>query len=119
MAAEIAASRTERARRALSRFNEAAANGRGNHGYPRGAATTSASCFNEAAANGRGNRRPARIFWPPCAGFNEAAANGRGNRGNSRSFTMNALPASMRPRRMAAEIGRPVRDLHLVVPRLQ
>ena len=60
--------------------------------------------FNEAAANGRGNRRP----WPapesraPC--FNEAAANGRGNHTLVKQSVYQAPIASMRPRRMAAEI---------------
>ena len=41
------------------------------------------------------------------AGFNEAAANGRGNLGVGEQVRLGALGASMRPRRMAAEIGRP------------
>ena len=59
--------------------------------------------FNEAAANGRGNRPLRRTVIFSEEGFNEAAANGRGNRGRRcrRGF---GLWASMRPRRMAAEI---------------
>ena len=61
-----------------TRFNEAAANGRGNLELARRGLARRAR-FNEAAANGRGNlphQEPAR---PPPVGFNEAAANGRGN----------------------------------------
>ena len=62
------------------RFNEAAANGRGNlravvSRRPR------ASCFNEAAANGRGNPEACESGdLRHRLRFNEAAANGRGNR---------------------------------------
>ena len=63
------------------------------------------SRFNEAAANGRGNRR--RVGWTARTGrsFNEAAANGRGNRGWTPPRGAAFASASMRPRRMAAEIG--------------
>ena len=39
-------------------------------------------------------------------GFNEAAANGRGNRRPVKPPMISILSASMRPRRMAAEIVR-------------
>ena len=39
--------------------------------------------FNEAAANGRGNQTQKRDGVAAAAGFNEAAANGRGNPSNS------------------------------------
>ena len=61
------------------RFNEAAANGRGNHDTPVVECIKSLVSFNEAAANGRGNVR-------------------LGGRGSNQDF------ASMRPRRMAAEM---------------
>ena len=61
--------------------------------------------FNEAAANGRGNRRR-DVDDPRFAhGFNEAAANGRGNHRRARTAAAPVRPASMRPRRMAAEIA--------------
>ena len=61
--------------------------------------------FNEAAANGRGNRRPPRGRPAgPATGFNEAAANGRGNRRAAGRPDARSAAASMRPRRMAAEI---------------
>ena len=59
--------------------------------------------FNEAAANGRGNRAPCVKTATSTACFNEAAANGRGNPGGSRRAWRSGR-ASMRPRRMAAEI---------------
>ena len=86
-------------------FNEAAANGRGNHATRVGLARERATGFNEAAANGRGNRSAARRRRPRCARFNEAAANGRGNLGRLFEHHLHR-PASMRPRRMAAEILR-------------
>ena len=125
MAAEISG-RTPRTR-APTRFNEAAANGRGNPlSYSRAGVVMPR--FNEAAANGRGNRRVVRHAEGRPHGFNEAAANGRGNPSRRRSPSASAhfrfneaaangrgnLPgdaavghrhrASMRPRRMAAEI---------------
>ena len=129
MAAEIPAPRRERRRR-RPRFNEAAANGRGNLLPPALTTAGERSSFNEAAANGRGNRarspaadrrsrpasmRPRRMAaeirrsvtcHPPCCcRFNEAAANGRGNRPARRRLQAVPGPASMRPRRMAAEIA--------------
>ena len=63
-------------------------------------------CFNEAAANGRGNP-PRRPSPPPPTkpGFNEAAANGRGNPEGLAVESPGPPAASMRPRRMAAEIA--------------
>ena len=52
----------------------------------------------EIAAGRRGGRRP-------HAGFNEAAANGRGNLVQLEVWQGQATMASMRPRRMAAEIS--------------
>ena len=65
----------------ILRFNEAAANGRGNPNGCCPSGRMSVRRFNEAAANGRGNprRRPRRR--PRPRRFNEAAANGRGNPG--------------------------------------
>ena len=62
-----------------------------------------AARFNEAAANGRGNLENAGVTAGGAACFNEAAANGRGN---ALAVADRALDraASMRPRRMAAEI---------------
>ena len=77
MAAEMRRRRGDRPRR-RRRFNEAAANGRGNTA-PDGYTVAGVTSFNEAAANGRGNPDPAPDADP-------------------------APPASMRPRRMAAEI---------------
>ena len=79
MAAEI---RSQDARRCArpGRFNEAAANGRGNRLRRRCFGTCSGSGFNEAAANGRGNLGAAVPGRRSGGGFNEAAANGRGNR---------------------------------------
>ena len=111
------------------RFNEAAANGRGNRSWPpgsrprRGIASmrprrmaAEIGCaagrrprnrcprFNEAAANGRGNRWRKGRSPTLSPSFNEAAANGRGNRIPMTSSTVCCADASMRPRRMAAEI---------------
>ena len=61
--------------------------------------------FNEAAANGRGNRPRAGPAAAGRRGFNEAAANGRGNQ-DVAAIARDAAAASMRPRRMAAEIPR-------------
>ena len=85
-------------------FNEAAANGRGNPSPPP-ASSCFAEGFNEAAANGRGNRQRA-IYRTRINGsrFNEAAANGRGNLAAVAAADA-AATASMRPRRMAAEIS--------------
>ena len=87
------------------RFNEAAANGRGNPAARR-ARRASRTCFNEAAANGRGNGEESRDAPPAPDRFNEAAANGRGNARRPGSRSGGAPPASMRPRRMAAEMVR-------------
>ena len=66
--------------------------------------------FNEAAANGRGNRRsPRSAASGTKPGFNEAAANGRGNRPGPLDVVRVQQVASMRPRRMAAEITSPPR----------
>ena len=54
MAAEISIS-SARTPRSGPRFNEAAANGRGNPPPAARPSSASASGFNEAAANGRGN----------------------------------------------------------------
>ena len=71
---------------------------------PRPAVDTSGG-FNEAAANGRGNSpRPERAARG-VHGFNEAAANGRGN-GARHGRQRDQPSASMRPRRMAAEMLR-------------
>ena len=102
MAAEIFY-RTLLRNRRLSCFNEAAANGRGNHGMIQ-LLVLELSRFNEAAANGRGNRRWPRRARPRCSRFNEAAANGRGNLVGARQCRTLIVKASMRPRRMAAEI---------------
>ena len=59
--------------------------------------------FNEAAANGRGNRHAPELQPRTASGFNEAAANGRGNHPGVRRRPPRER-ASMRPRRMAAEI---------------
>ena len=60
-------------------------------------------CFNEAAANGRGNV-PNPVTSSSCStGFNEAAANGRGN-SLEVEIQYHVEWASMRPRRMAAEM---------------
>ena len=64
----------------------------------------SASGFNEAAANGRGNRTSGRRWGGTGGSFNEAAANGRGNPRRRLAEAEAARDASMRPRRMAAEI---------------
>ena len=77
MAAEIVSAWT-RSGPALTRFNEAAANGRGNRGSGTGT-TALRPCFNEAAANGRGNHERYGGGAASRPGFNEAAANGRGN----------------------------------------
>ena len=61
--------------------------------------------FNEAAANGRGNLVRRGHRGASAARFNEAAANGRGNRPQRLDLEGDELAASMRPRRMAAEIG--------------
>ena len=103
MAAEIQES-TSTAEPSNASFNEAAANGRGNRAARRGR-TPPTSCFNEAAANGRGNHLRRRDGFRALPGFNEAAANGRGNRCSGR-VDDGACSASMRPRRMAAEIAR-------------
>ena len=48
---------------------------------PAGTTSGGSSRFNEAAAHGRGKRCAPRASPPPCrAGFNEAAAHGRGKR---------------------------------------
>ena len=109
-------------------FNEAAANGRGNRGgHAQMALTSEASMrprrmaaeipraprrdprfrlrFNEAAANGRGNPAARRRGWRKGCRFNEAAANGRGNPAQVDPVAPRGVAASMRPRRMAAEIG--------------
>ena len=64
----------------------------------------SARRFNEAAANGRGNDAQQERVGARQRGFNEAAANGRGN-SSWRAEGWLGAPASMRPRRMAAEIA--------------
>ena len=70
---------------------------------PTGRAVRMAIGFNEAAANGRGNGRKASRTNPRKPSFNEAAANGRGNARPSSGARRESV-ASMRPRRMAAEI---------------
>ena len=84
------------------RFNEAAAHGRGK--LPAPAPTGSgARRFNEAAAHGRGKRLPDDGLTDEVrSGFNEAAAHGRGKHAVD-GYPRPAGPASMRPRRMAAE----------------
>ena len=59
--------------------------------------------FNEAAANGRGNHTGTKPGRMRPSRFNEAAANGRGNLAHGVSAG-DLRFASMRPRRMAAEI---------------
>ena len=59
--------------------------------------------FNEAAANGRGNSTGRDVRSSGTTRFNEAAANGRGNGAGAEEEIVARL-ASMRPRRMAAEI---------------
>ena len=59
--------------------------------------------FNEAAANGRGNRGDRGLCCSLRRRFNEAAANGRGNPDDLKLPRL-CIAASMRPRRMAAEI---------------
>ena len=102
MAAEILVS-TKQTTTAPFCFNEAAANGRGNRTSPSNASSVSVS-FNEAAANGRGNRTAPRRSGPNAPCFNEAAANGRGNHAYHKPNPCVCGGASMRPRRMAAEI---------------
>ena len=102
MAAEIGGPRKKKTRQ--PGFNEAAANGRGNRWHLEAQASV-APCFNEAAANGRGNRPPLRRPAAPAGRFNEAAANGRGNPAPVPT-ALECARASMRPRRMAAEIAR-------------
>ena len=60
--------------------------------------------FNEAAANGRGNCPDDPVIADVRERFNEAAANGRGNAGRLAARGAHGT-ASMRPRRMAAEIN--------------
>ena len=110
MAAEII--RAARGPPASSRgcFNEAAANGRGNP-FELPSPAGRRGGFNEAAANGRGNPAFTGSLDALPFGFNEAAANGRGNR-KVEVYRLALTMASMRPRRMAAEIAvaGPVRD---------
>ena len=101
-AAEIPWRRTTTADRSCS-FNEAAAFRRGNH--------LSASWslflllrFNEAAAFRRGNHVISRRRRRLPTSFNEAAAFRRGNQAGP-GDPLAGLPASMRPRLFAAEIG--------------
>ena len=84
-----------------TRFNEAAAHGRGKRRLLR-PRRPPARRFNEAAAHGRGKRLWRWAPNPAHGCFNEAAAHGRGKR---RQHVHRAAPdaASMRPRRMAAE----------------
>ena len=127
MAAEIPPRRPS-SRSSTAGFNEAAANGRGNptraqNGCLRAvdasmrprrmaaeiaagsrARTACSGRFNEAAANGRGNPASARRTGPSRRCFNEAAANGRGNPDAVIDTGTTVYFASMRPRRMAAEI---------------
>ena len=74
--------------------------------------------FNEAAANGRGNRERRRGTRRRCSRFNEAAANGRGNP-TTFNVDESGKPASMRPRRMAAEIAPPHLSISRLFPSLQ
>ena len=59
-------------------------------------------CFNEAAAHGRGKLQARQKVAMMEIGFNEAAAHGRGKQRTS-ADAARTEPASMRPRRMAAE----------------
>ena len=56
---------------------------------------------------------------PESGRFNEAAANGRGNRAHRGAAGRDAAVASMRPRRMAAEIEIDVATMKRVVNGLQ
>ena len=100
MAAENASSGSASALR-RTRFNEAAAHGRGKcTGFS--AIGGRRRSFNEAAAHGRGKFHLVRFATWRRPRFNEAAAHGRGKCPSR--FGDVPLPfASMRPRRMAAE----------------
>ena len=102
MAAENARQGDRRAAR-LPRFNEAAAHGRGKPRSPCRAAALASMRFNEAAAHGRGKHRRRRRRAARLPRFNEAAAHGRGKRPSPQRRARAHGPASMRPRRMAAE----------------
>ena len=78
MAAEIRSAARSSVHSRSARFNEAAANGRGNHTVSSPKRRKSRR-FNEAAANGRGNLGDVFKVLHQTSSFNEAAANGRGN----------------------------------------
>ncbi len=111
----------------VSRFNEAAAHGRGKRGLSRTrrpgprasmrprrmAAENTGRARHRVSSSRRASMRPRRMaaenaagpFAPPAPErrFNEAAAHGRGKRDRRGGPRPGRGPASMRPRRMAAE----------------